>query len=467
MASEGSESTFELSRPETRIDMFVSHSWMGVGWLKIVAVAYHVNVRRAVLLFLLAFGLTLAPDLAGFEFPIPSLNDEAKFAKGASVLPGPRLQWVCLLPCVTFVLALLYGQELRFGVSLFLDKCCIHQTDERKKLAGIKQLGAFLNVSDSLVVLWQPEYLTRLWCVYELAAFVHIEGGSCRHVVFCPPRRAAFVVCTFLFHTVATSLVQLMFPLTLWHSWHVERVAEFIPEAVQPLYHSAWLFLAMLGLYGPVSPFLWSFCKRHMRDREKLLQQLSSFSFSDAQCREESDRAYVQEQVERWFGSITLFEKYVRETLVQHVETHLKAQGPLTYSMLLVGTLPHVCVLHVIVTMWVDGVEGVVPFFFSILNLILFADAIAIGILLRLAGTSFGECDDKGASIGRRVSGPMAVTLIFAVATSTMGVTLTPGCSIEIAVAMTALQCLVTMILYMPRRWREVSKLAEAADCAS
>ncbi|KAF4676903.1 hypothetical protein FOL47_004382 [Perkinsus chesapeaki] len=55
---------------------------------------------------------------------------------------------------------------------VFLDKCCINQTDLVDKANGISKLSDYLKKSDKLVILWTPNYLNRLWCVYELAVFM-------------------------------------------------------------------------------------------------------------------------------------------------------------------------------------------------------------------------------------------------------------------------------------------------------
>ena len=68
----------------------------------------------------------------------------------------------------------------------FLDKICIDQEDEARKSAGIASLGAFLASSNNFVVLFSPEYFTRLWCCYELAAFYQVKGLEKQKIVFVP-----------------------------------------------------------------------------------------------------------------------------------------------------------------------------------------------------------------------------------------------------------------------------------------
>ena len=53
----------------------------------------------------------------------------------------------------------------------FVDGLCISQTDPTLKLQGIRHLGGFVALSQSLLVMWDEQYLSRLWCVYELAVF--------------------------------------------------------------------------------------------------------------------------------------------------------------------------------------------------------------------------------------------------------------------------------------------------------
>ena len=39
------------------------------------------------------------------------------------------------------------------------------------KQEGIRSLGLFLRRSRKMFILWSPEYFTRLWCCFEVAAF--------------------------------------------------------------------------------------------------------------------------------------------------------------------------------------------------------------------------------------------------------------------------------------------------------
>ena len=53
----------------------------------------------------------------------------------------------------------------------FLDCLCIHQTDIKRKIEGIRHLAGFVAMSKTIYIMWDDIYFTRLWCVYEVAVF--------------------------------------------------------------------------------------------------------------------------------------------------------------------------------------------------------------------------------------------------------------------------------------------------------
>lgn len=56
------------------------------------------------------------------------------------------------------------------------------QANPRRFGLGLVSIGAFLRASDSLVVFWDPSWSRRLWCVFELAAFMHSRKADGRKV---------------------------------------------------------------------------------------------------------------------------------------------------------------------------------------------------------------------------------------------------------------------------------------------
>eukprot|EP00928_Gymnodinium_smaydae_P024446 TRINITY_DN19777_c0_g1_i2.p1 TRINITY_DN19777_c0_g1~~TRINITY_DN19777_c0_g1_i2.p1 ORF type:complete len:350 (+),score=28.34 TRINITY_DN19777_c0_g1_i2:1132-2181(+) len=77
---------------------------------------------------------------------------------------------------------------------VFLDKLCIHQTDEQKKEAGILALAGFLRTSQRMILLWTPRYFSRLWCAYELASWFHFCDAAKKPIKFMPISYAAGIL---------------------------------------------------------------------------------------------------------------------------------------------------------------------------------------------------------------------------------------------------------------------------------
>ncbi|CAE7889075.1 unnamed protein product, partial [Symbiodinium necroappetens] len=79
------------------------------------------------------------------------------------------------------------------------------------KAEGILSLGAILKKSRTLVVVWDPSYLSRLWCVFELAAFLHAHREDAQTGLVIKP--TVLVPMTFLM--VMTTAIILLFETCL------------------------------------------------------------------------------------------------------------------------------------------------------------------------------------------------------------------------------------------------------------
>merc|ERR1712190_307615 len=93
-------------------------------------------------------------------------------------------------PCAPLLGSLFFGAGLllwRSRERIFLDKVCISQADAHLKSAGIMSIGGFLKHSKRLLVLWDSSYNQRLWCIYELAAFLAMmQKDHSKELVFLP-----------------------------------------------------------------------------------------------------------------------------------------------------------------------------------------------------------------------------------------------------------------------------------------
>eukprot|EP00929_Paragymnodinium_shiwhaense_P098461 TRINITY_DN5992_c0_g1_i1.p1 TRINITY_DN5992_c0_g1~~TRINITY_DN5992_c0_g1_i1.p1 ORF type:complete len:692 (-),score=59.13 TRINITY_DN5992_c0_g1_i1:272-2266(-) len=253
-------SDYDLSEPVAELDDFISHSWAGTTPQKKFWTLCLLSNRGAACIISCLLAILLA--LLGTTTMVPK------------VLHGEAAKIVC--PVVYFVV-LLFWQRLsapcrRRKSYVFLDKLCIHQTDEEQKAQGILGLAGFLRASQRLVVLWSPHYFSRLWCTYELVAWCYLHGGDSSRVRFLPV--AASGVQGRL--TLSFTVLELL-KLLLWRTYSREDAAwrSFLAEA-------HYLLLPMVvGIL--ILPLVYSWIGL-ARELNQLQEQVENFEIRKAEC---------------------------------------------------------------------------------------------------------------------------------------------------------------------------------------
>jgi len=193
--------------------------------------------------------------------------------------------------------------------SVFLDKVCIHQTDENLKRQGIESIGAVLQSSANMLVLWDQSYAKRLWCVFELAAYIrahlcHEEAAVAGAVhVKCRPL-ALGTICVWLYLVTATTYI-------------VSIVAQANGMLSLPLV----MFFSGMALYVV--------CHRYHRNVRFLSDDFKHFRVANAGCFCCSndhrcpqtgaelicDRQLIEECIVEWFDGLDNFEAFVQRCL--------------------------------------------------------------------------------------------------------------------------------------------------------
>mmetsp|Transcript_1074 Transcript_1074/g.2340 ORF Transcript_1074/g.2340 Transcript_1074/m.2340 type:complete len:564 (+) Transcript_1074:109-1800(+) len=344
VGSNGSEKTFQKSKPSQRISMFLSHSWSTPGYSKALGLMYVGNVRRACFIsWAVAIGLFISIATTDVGETLRGPGD-LYFAGTDTIRKAPTII-AGIFPNLLFLIILVFGQNLPLGeTSCFLDKCCIHQTDVVKKREGVKLLSRFLQISDKLMILYHPDYMTRLWCVYELAAFRHLRGNVEGSIQFLPLRVPMSLLAMFVVHTFSGIAVQLAGPFFLSKSY-AEWVMRESPSDWIPLYYFATSTLTFLLGFAVVVPAVFRSFQSHIRDNVTLLRQLREFELSQTSCLFPSDREFVEGQIVKWFGSISNFEQVVRTDVADSVEKQVQSQVPLRWKPAASTALPHIFIL--------------------------------------------------------------------------------------------------------------------------
>jgi len=261
--SAGTASEYMVSKTCESIGDFISHDWKTPRISKVLTLWWIYNFRAALAISSM-FGIVLSILQAEHVGIVPMPNVTRKFADGVESRPGVWCSFCCP---VIFVVSFIFWQPIKGRCvgdhMVFVDKLCIHQTDDQLKAEGILALAAFLKSSKRMVILWSSRYFTRLWCTYELATWLHLGRGFQETVHFVPVELATGYCWA------------LAFNLLIWTSGHI--LAVYTAENDLRLA----LLLSLLSFYyiGLVVAF-----RRTGRDLVALDVQLSSFSIVDSCC---------------------------------------------------------------------------------------------------------------------------------------------------------------------------------------
>ncbi|CAE7262715.1 unnamed protein product [Symbiodinium sp. KB8] len=261
----------------TEFDEFWSHSWQASAGSKCINILMRTNGVPAFLLSMVS--VMLATLLARLEI----LHPRDRF--GAA--------WCVLLGSLVYYSTLLLWRQRRV---VFLDLACINQTDRELKAQGIGSLGAILKASKSMSVMWDATYATRLWCMFELAAFLHSRPAESKaEIMVCPPLLGPI--------RLGIHFGMLLLMLVYWP-------AVFF-GGLKVLGGAAFVCLCWAG----------HTVRAYWRDVDMMEKQAGQFSIARSLCsccdagtecnKLTCDRRIIAACIRAWFGSIAIFEERV------------------------------------------------------------------------------------------------------------------------------------------------------------
>ncbi|CAK9059566.1 Putative serine/threonine-protein kinase [Durusdinium trenchii] len=286
-------------------DMFLSHTWHTSGASKFWSMLLRCHASKfvlgwfvgTVLVIILVLTRTLEWELFDhIDHPVPE-------GKSPSDVCFPWAPWVTVIGFLGGMISLCTAPYFSCaGSSLcFLDMVCIDQTDSELKERGVYGIGGWLSVSTELRILWSPPYFSRLWCVFELAAYrtANPEG----HITFQP----VFVENLVLTATCFGFMAQLI-DLT-------ERQFPTISGVRAVGITVDCIILVVL---------IWHL-QRRWRQQRSALADLAAFDMDGVSCSDAFDRAFVTSAIEGWYGGLDGFTRYVRgpvrEELLERFES--------------------------------------------------------------------------------------------------------------------------------------------------
>eukprot|EP00929_Paragymnodinium_shiwhaense_P076482 TRINITY_DN39330_c0_g4_i1.p1 TRINITY_DN39330_c0_g4~~TRINITY_DN39330_c0_g4_i1.p1 ORF type:complete len:692 (+),score=75.84 TRINITY_DN39330_c0_g4_i1:81-2156(+) len=248
------------------IDDFISHDWHTGRLEKFMTLCLIYNGPMAVFASSFVSSFCMVLQMNGvLTVPVGLGPEETLIIAGAEYQPCNGI-WCTPSALLVYVVCLFFGRRIcalsPFGRPrlAFVDRFCINQNDEAKKIAGVLGLAGFMKASSRLVILWSGKYFTRLWCTFEIASWLHLrklKPGS----ILLMPVQLGLAICT----CAGFMLVQCL--LAMW------------------LRHSPVVFvLVNIILAGVVFPFI-SFRFHTMQQELRSLHgQFKAFSFNNAAC---------------------------------------------------------------------------------------------------------------------------------------------------------------------------------------
>ncbi|KAF4653484.1 hypothetical protein FOL47_010494 [Perkinsus chesapeaki] len=280
--SKPSDESYRLSKPVESLDEFLSHSWSGSPFWKHMTLVTVLYVKFGYIAML----LTVIPLSVGIYF-LPAYKREAVVATE-------------VLGVFAMFLGMWFGYLIPSRTNkkmVFLDKCCIPQVDEKAKREGLKNMEAYLNRSDTLLILWTPEYFSRLWCVFEYANFLHIHNvSSIRCYSILTSRLAHLIAMVEILGLLVIEVLYIPTPCEeLMKSW-TPPIVFFLFE----VFMSVGVCLIVLLYFVPA--------------KLALKKQVQRFSVDEAECTFSEDTEMLRLRINEWYGSDRSFNDCVRNS---------------------------------------------------------------------------------------------------------------------------------------------------------
>eukprot|EP00929_Paragymnodinium_shiwhaense_P015844 TRINITY_DN12393_c0_g1_i3.p1 TRINITY_DN12393_c0_g1~~TRINITY_DN12393_c0_g1_i3.p1 ORF type:complete len:583 (+),score=51.07 TRINITY_DN12393_c0_g1_i3:158-1906(+) len=281
------------------LDQFLSHRWSASGLQKYLALLFHYTFVPSLIIAVVA---VVVLQLCYVHY----LDGWDSWWYSDTVLMAPYSTHFSIISLIVGEIVLYVSvfalPNLLWRGHIFLDYLCIDQREESVRRQGAISLPDFLYKSKSLLVLWDPAYLTRLWTTWEIAAFSSIHHVTCGD----SPRTSDRWI----------NILPIMVP----------SMAFIAHLLIWLLYFSvllSWRNCSNLGLCTLVACpamvlptlFLVAVARQYALDRELFREQVEHFDILKANCKVEADRDLILQSIQSWYGSLEAFNNQLKRTL--------------------------------------------------------------------------------------------------------------------------------------------------------
>ncbi|KAF4669404.1 hypothetical protein FOL47_002564 [Perkinsus chesapeaki] len=262
------------SSPVDSIDIFLSHSWSASGFWKLVTLLAFFNSSSV--------SAVIAWSYLGALIYFSIVSTTTFNIMGVVLVHVIFLIGLCIISHV-----------MHRNTMVFFDKCCINQLDPVLKSDGISRLSDYVRASKKLVVLWSPDYLDRMWCVYELAVFLHTHTEA--DITVIDLTYTKFCTMSALSHLLIAGFLSLL-------------------STCNSHYGSIYAGLgALSGLL--ICLLVWYLIAQCANDLERTDVSLRTFSLTGAKCSCPAHTYNLKNLIIEMYGSSEAFEEKMRTLL--------------------------------------------------------------------------------------------------------------------------------------------------------
>ncbi|CAK9090643.1 unnamed protein product [Durusdinium trenchii] len=339
------EQLYKASEPTDAFAMFISHTWLTPGKWKFWSLMLHFGWPTMLAFWLC--GVTLAFVLCMADILPPFSNLQVRALGFTGVIPsGCWIQVAGLLANIGGAVLFPYLPSRKSDLC-FLDFVCIDQADTDRMQEGIMSISGFLSASAELRVLWSAPLLSRLWCVFEIAAYRKLNPGG--KITMSPVNNEVSALMVFGGWQ--------MFTFTLW-------IARAGVEGSNPLV----LLAVMTFVFALLMPALALSLYRNHTATAKLRFELANFDVMKVNCSNDFDRDCIHAAIIEWYGSLAAFSEHVRGPFREEVLKLMRASGSVSSHYIIWPITPLLCFsLDSFLALCKAGapVKALVAFFFS------------------------------------------------------------------------------------------------------
>ena len=281
---------WKLSTRVSTFDIFISHTWKTKGRWKVLALMLQSGWLHGLLGW--SLGLAVMLLLRAFDI-VDDPWDNVVYVIAGKQLPVSLTPWTVILAEVSMIMGFCLAPYLPYKTThCFLDVACIHQEEHELFERGLYGIGGCLAVAKELRVLYSPEYLSSLWCWFELVGFrkANPEGKLVLAPLFI--ERSAPVCFLITWCTAISS----------------NMVAVYVDFETRERNTGAAFFVFPILL-------LVHTMRHNYREKAQLIFDLKTFDVDKLTCASDFDRAFILSAIDAWYGSREAFRDFVRSDL--------------------------------------------------------------------------------------------------------------------------------------------------------